>query len=77
MGARLLHGDFAGAWSANQFVFVLLAGVTVACLAWAVELLGGPVLRLPRWLGDQHRWYLAGAVAAVAFGIIRNVVALA
>lgn len=76
MGADLLRGDFASAWSANQFVFLILVGVLVASVFWAVRLLGGPSVRLPRGWADQRRWYGILGVAAVAFAVVRNLVPL-
>lgn len=72
LGVALLHGDIAGAWAANPFVFVLLAGLMVVSVFWTVELLGGPAVRLPGRLGDQRLWYVALAVAALGFAVVRN-----
>ena len=72
LGVALLHGDFAGAWAANPFVFVLLAGTLVASVFWTVELLGGPAVRLPGRLRDQRYWYAALGVVAIAFAVARN-----
>lgn len=72
LGVALLHGDFAAAWSANQFVFVVLAGLVVVSLAWLVELLGGPAVRLPGPLTGQRRWYAVLGVAAILFAVVRN-----
>ncbi|HEY3336995.1 MAG TPA: DUF2752 domain-containing protein [Propionicimonas sp.] len=74
MGVALLHGDVAGAWVANPFVFTLLAGLGLACLCWLAEVLGGPAIRLPRFLGDQRLWYAALTVTAVTFAVWRNLV---
>lgn len=76
MGAHLLRGDFAAAWSANQFVFVLLIATALACVYWTAQLLGGPVYHLPRRLSDQRVWYAVLAVVAVAFAVLRNLVPL-
>ena len=76
MGAHLLQGDFAAAWAANQFVFLILAGLAVACVFWVVELLGGRVPRPRGRLADQRVWYAALGVAAVAFAVVRNLVPL-
>ena len=73
MGAALLHGDLAAAWTANPFVLTLLAGLALACLCWIVELRGGPALRLPPRLSGQHLFYFAFAVAAIIFAVWRNV----
>ncbi len=76
MGAHLWHGDIAAAWSANQFVFLLLAGIVVASIAWTVQLLGGPALQLPGRLRDQRFWYAVIAAGAVGFAVLRNAVPL-
>jgi hypothetical protein len=72
MGAALLHGNVAEAWTANPFVFTLLAALTIACLCWLVEVLGGPALRLTRLLGSQRAWYAVLGAAAIAFAVWRN-----
>ncbi|HEY3547061.1 MAG TPA: DUF2752 domain-containing protein [Propionicimonas sp.] len=74
MGAALLHGNIGDAWTANPFVFTLVAALGVACLCWLVEVLGGPAIRLPRLLRDQRVWYAVLGVAAVAFAVGRNLV---
>ena len=76
MGSDLWHGDIAAAWSANQFVFLLLVGVVTACVVWTVQLLGGPMFRLPGRLADQRFWYTVIATAAVVFAVLRNAVPL-
>jgi len=76
MGSHLLQGDVAAAWASNQFVFVLLVVLAIACVVWTVELLGGRPLRLPAVLRDQRVWYVVGGVAALAFAIVRNLVPL-
>lgn len=76
LGAHLLHGEIGAAWAANQFVFVLLIGLALAALAWVIELLGGPRLRLPGRLADPRLWYVAIGAAAVAFALARNLVPL-
>lgn len=76
LGAALLRGDIGAAWAANQFVFVLLAGLAIACAFWLVELLGGPAVRLPHRLADQRLWYLALGTIAVLFTVVRNLVPL-
>ena len=74
MGVALLHGDVAGAWMANPMVFTMLAGLAFACLCWLTEVVGGPALRLPRFLRDQRVWYATLTVVAIAFAVWRNVV---
>jgi len=72
MGAALLRGDVAAAWSANPFVLTLLVALVIACAFWIVELLGGPHARLPRRLSDQRIWYLFLGAAAIAYAVWRN-----
>jgi hypothetical protein len=76
MGSDLLHGDIRAAWQANQFVFVLLVGLALACVAWVVELAGGPAVRLRGRLADQRVWYAVLGTAALAFALVRNLVPL-
>jgi hypothetical protein len=76
MGAHLLRGDFVAAWSANQFVFLLLIGIAVACVVWTVEVLGGPAVRLPQRLRDLRLWYVLLGIAAVTFAVVRNLIPL-
>lgn len=72
LGSALIGGDLAGAWTANPFVFVLLAGLGLACVIWIVELSGGPVLRLRGRWADQRAWYLTLGLAALVFMVGRN-----
>lgn len=74
LGVNLLHGEVAAAWSANQFVFVLLIGYAGAILAWIVEALGGPALRPPRRLRSAALWSGVLGVIAVGFAVARNLV---
>lgn len=77
MGMHLLHGDLAAAWAANPFVFLLLAGLLVACVLWTVELFGGPAVHLRGRLGDQRLWYAALGATAIGFAVVRNILPLA
>ncbi|MBA3019780.1 DUF2752 domain-containing protein [Propionicimonas sp.] len=72
MGVHLLDLDLAGAWAANPFVFSVGVGVGVAAVFWVVEAVGGPRVRLPRWLIDQRVWMSALGVIALTFTICRN-----
>lgn len=76
LGVRLLHGDVAGAFWANPFVFALLAVLAGLGVVWTVAALGGPIVRLPRRLVGlpADRWWLALAVLGVGFAVVRNVV---
>jgi uncharacterized protein DUF2752 len=73
LGMALLSGDLAGAWAANQFVLVGLAGLLLLGVLWAVEALGGPAVRPPRGLrGRPGLGWAAVALVAVAFAVWRN-----
>ncbi len=73
VGTALLHGDLVGAWLANPFVVVGLAGLAVLGMLWTVESLGGPAVRPPRVLrGRPDRWWLAVGVIAALFALWRN-----
>lgn len=72
LGTSLLRGDLLGAWSANQFVFVMLVVVSVLAGFWTITALGGPAIRLPGRWGRQQMWILMASVAALAFMIARN-----
>lgn len=76
LGVRLLHGDVAGAFAANPFVFTLLVVLAALGVAWTVAALGGPIVRLPRRLRglSADRWWLALAVIGVGFAVVRNVI---
>jgi hypothetical protein len=72
LGAALLNGDVSGAWAANPFVFLLLAGLAVACLFGVLVVAGGPGFRLAVRLREQRFWYAGLTVAAVVFAVGRN-----
>ena len=72
LGAFLLRGDLTGAWAANQFVFLLLLGLAIACLFWIVELVGGRAVRLHGRLADQRVWYAVLGFCGAAFAVARN-----
>ncbi|GEL93464.1 DUF2752 domain-containing protein [Cellulomonas composti] len=68
----LLHGDVAGAWGMNALWVVLAPVLVVLWVVWLVRALRGrpgPALRPWAW------WGLL--VLVVAFGVLRNVPALA
>lgn len=75
LGGHLLQGDLAGAWAANQFVFVLGCGLALAVLLWTVEALGGPAVRPPRALRRPWLWWTVLGAAAFGFTLWRNLVA--
>ncbi|GAA2183489.1 hypothetical protein GCM10009785_27260 [Brooklawnia cerclae] len=74
---RLTRGDVASAWSLNA-LFVVAVGVLIVCgVVWAVEALGGPAVRPPRWarpLLRQNRLYVIVGVIGVVFAVVRNIV---
>lgn len=74
LGVRLLALDVPGAFAANPFVFMLLVVLAGLGVLWAVEALGGPAVRPPRFLTRSvDRWWLALGVLGVAFAVLRNV----
>jgi uncharacterized RDD family membrane protein YckC len=80
MGSALLHGDLASAFMANPAALVGVVILAVLTVVWAVELLGGPAVPLPRPLARRLRrvpasvWLVLGAAAAVAYAVLRNLV---
>jgi hypothetical protein len=74
LGGHLLHGEFAAAWAANQFVFVLGCGLVLAAGLWTVEALGGPAVRPPRALRRPWVWWTVLGAAALGFALWRNLV---
>ncbi len=70
----LAHGDLAAAWSYNALLVVGLAVAALCAVAWLVELAGGPAVRPPRRLRPltQNRLYVAVAVVAAVFMVVRN-----
>ena len=72
----LLRFDPASAWVLNPLFVVGMVILGVCAVAWAIEVLGGPALRLPTsWpRATQQRVYLISAVVAVAFTLVRNLV---
>lgn len=76
MAASILRGDAGAAFVWNPFLFVVSVLLGLASLAWLVELLGGPRLRLPARLGrvTQGRVYWCVGVVAVLFTVARNLI---
>lgn len=78
LGAALLHADLAAAWAANPVVLVGLVLLAAVGIGWAVELLGGPVLRLPARLRPvvaavrPTSWLVAGLLSAALVVVLRN-----
>lgn len=52
----LLQGDLAAAWASNQLTFAVGVVLALASVAWVVELVGGPAVRVPRALREQRLW---------------------
>lgn len=73
LGMSLLSGDLLSAWSANQFIFVVLVVVSVLAGFWTITALGGPAVRLPGRWGQRQLWIVTASIAALAFMIARNV----
>jgi hypothetical protein len=80
MGSALLHADLGAAFAANPLALVAVVVLVMLTLAWTVELLGGPAVRLPQRLSRRLRrvptslWLVAAAVAATAYAVVRNLV---
>jgi len=74
LGSALLHGDVAAAFAFNPLVFVGLVALTVTGVLWLVELRGGPSVRPPARIRriTINQWLVAGAVVAVVFTVVRN-----
>ena len=78
LGAALLHGDLVAAFSYNPVVLIGLVVLSALGVLWAVEALGGPVVRLPRRaagaLGGLQptQWLILGLVAAAFYVLLRN-----
>ena len=74
MAAALVRGDLAAAVAFNPFLFAGSVVLALVCLAWLVELVGGPKLRLPARFGtlSQTRIYWVLGVLAAVFTVARN-----
>jgi hypothetical protein len=78
LGAALLHGDVAAAFAFNPLVSLSLAVLTVLGVLWTIEVLGGPVVRLPARAAvplasvRPSQWLVLGAVVAAVFVVSRN-----
>jgi Protein of unknown function (DUF2752) len=78
LGGALLHGDLVSAFWFNPVVFVGLGVLSVLGLLWAVEVLGGPRVRLPDQVAGRLRgvrpntWLLIAGVIAVGYTLLRN-----
>jgi hypothetical protein len=78
MGAALLHGDVASAYAFNPLAFILLVVLAVVAAVWAIEVAGGPAVRLPRGVTARLQrvpgvaWTLLVLLMAVAYTVLRN-----
>jgi hypothetical protein len=66
---HLLRGDLIQALRFNLFVALILAGLALTWLVWALQAAGRPV----RWVTRvPNRAYAMAAVVLVVFAILRN-----
>ena len=78
MGAALLHGDMAAAYAFNPLAFVALIALGALAAVWAIEVLGGPAVRLPSGLANQLQrmpalaWAVLALLLAVVYTLVRN-----
>ena len=78
MGAALLHGDLAAAYGFNPAALLTLMALGVLGAIWAVEVLGGPALRLPRGMANRLQgvpavaWAVVVLLLAVVYTLARN-----
>lgn len=78
LGGALLHLDLAAAFAANPVVFVGLGVLTLLGIAWIVELLGGPAVRVPAALQSLSKrlgtsgWTVVIVGSAVLWTLVRN-----
>jgi hypothetical protein len=78
MGSALLHLDISAAFAFNPVVLVGLVVLGVLGTVWAIEVAGGPALRLPRAISQplrrvgRDRCLLIGLGGAVLYTVLRN-----
>lgn len=77
MGGALLRGDLSAAFDFNPLALVLVAALGLVGVAWLVEVLGGPALRLPATIRARlrlspSRWLVLGLLLATAYTLLRN-----
>lgn len=78
LGAALLHGHLAEAFTWNPAVFLALGVLALLTTVWTVQGLTGAVAprlrRLSVWLGrvSAQRWLLASVGLAVVYTVFRN-----
>jgi len=66
---HLFGGEVTQALRYNIFVVLILAGLSLTWLAWAMQVAGRPI----RWLTRVPSWvYGSGVIVLVAFAILRN-----
>jgi hypothetical protein len=78
MGNALLHLDIGAAFAYNPVALIGLTVLGVLGVAWTVEAVGGPAIRLPRVLAGalarvgRDRWLWIGLAAAIVYTVLRN-----
>jgi hypothetical protein len=78
MGAALLHGDLTGAFAYNPLTLGALIVLATLAVVWAIEVSGGPALRLPRRLTNRLQqvpaagWLVPILLLAVVYTVFRN-----
>ena len=65
MGAALLHGDVAAAYAFNPLALVAIGVLAVLAAVWAIEVSGGPAVRLPRRVAGWAQRVPTGLRASV------------
>jgi hypothetical protein len=66
---HLFRGDLAQALRFNLFVVLILAGLSLTWLAWALQTAGRPIrriARIPSWV------YAACITVLIAYAVVRN-----
>ena len=80
MGAALLHGDVLAAFLANPLALIGVVVLGILGVIWAIQVAGGPTIRVPRAMSDGLRrlprmtWVVVAVVVAVGYTLVRNLV---
>ena len=78
MGAALLHGEMAAAYAFNPLAFLAVGVLATLAVVWAIEVSGGPAVRLPRRMASLARqvprvlWASLLLVFALGYTVVRN-----
>ena len=78
MGSALLHLDVAAAFAYNPVVLIGLVVLGLLGVAWTIEAVGGPAIRLPEAIAGplrqvgRDRWLWIGLAAALVYTVLRN-----